>query len=821
MRFAGLFTSLCLTFVLGSSALALAAAPTITGISPNNGTEAGGTAVTITGTGFIAGSTVKFGSNSATGVTVESSTVMKGTSPAGTGLLGISVTNTNGTSSATAFDQFGYDPMPSPLWLGLNGNSGGRWLGSTGDFTAHNIAYDRGGGPHGASGEEKETGIDWEAGELPKSGDPLEISINAGMIPVITIEYKGYDRAGYQSKSDPEFPQTRSKKEEEEGKNTIKGYAEGFAKSASAILKFVNEKTPGRAVLFEPMNEPWNFTTPQYNGKEYANVVVEVLHEAATIGIPPSDIYIGAIGYDCTATECGQYCTEEPPKPLCISDDWVPAMYAAQPKLETEIKGWYFHPYGPPAGAEAGDSRGIESVPAVQAKMTSGQNNIVVSEVGYCDKEAHGGEECGSGGITNAEAEKDMTEMLTHAKPYHEAGWLKALIIYSRNANGWEMELEHSVLTKEGEAFAAFGDRYGLGWSSQSPPSPSGGKKSYLEGVSCTSSTACIAVGNYENSSGATVTLAEQWSGTEWKIQTTPNPSGAKASRLSGISCTSSTACIAVGNYESSSGAIIILAEQWNGTEWKIQSIPSPTEGTTSVLDGVSCTSTTNCVAVGWYLPSRFSEYTLAENWNGTEWKIQATSHSGFTPRLFRSVSCTSVTGCTAAGEVPLNGSKTLGERWGGSEWAIQETRNVAAGEEAVNLFTSVSCVSSMHCVAVGDDGTRTASVTLAEQWNGTEWTTQSTPNPLGAASTTLGGISCVSTTACVAVGSSTNGIGTKIGIATQWNGTEWLLQPIAIPIGAKLSKLAGVSCASPTMCVAVGDYENSSGATVPLASIY
>jgi hypothetical protein len=87
------------------------------------------------------------------------------------------------------------------------------------------------------------------------------------MIPVITIEYKGYDRTGYQSTSDPEFPQARTKKEEEEGKNTIKAYAEGFVKSASAILKFVNEKTPGRQVLFEPMNEPWNVTTPQYNGK--------------------------------------------------------------------------------------------------------------------------------------------------------------------------------------------------------------------------------------------------------------------------------------------------------------------------------------------------------------------------------------------------------------------------------------------------------------------------------------------------------------------------------------------------------------------------
>ena len=45
-------------------------------------------------------------------------------------------------------------------------------------------------------------------------------------------------------------------------------------------------------------------------------------------------------------------------------------------------------------------------------------------------------------------------------------------------------------------------------------------------GVSCTSATACTAVG-YDASVGTTVTLAERWNGTSWKIQSTPNPTGA------------------------------------------------------------------------------------------------------------------------------------------------------------------------------------------------------------------------------------------------------------------------------------------------------
>jgi hypothetical protein len=34
-----------------------------------------------------------------------------------------------------------------------------------------------------------------------------------------------------------------------------------------------------------------------------------------------------------------------------------------------------------------------------------------------------------------------------------------------------------------------------------------------------------MAVGNYTSSAGVIETLAERWNGTEWSIQTTPNPS--------------------------------------------------------------------------------------------------------------------------------------------------------------------------------------------------------------------------------------------------------------------------------------------------------
>ena len=57
-------------------------APTLTGISPASGAAAGGTAVTITGTGFMAGATVSLGGTPATGVTVMNSTSITAITPA-------------------------------------------------------------------------------------------------------------------------------------------------------------------------------------------------------------------------------------------------------------------------------------------------------------------------------------------------------------------------------------------------------------------------------------------------------------------------------------------------------------------------------------------------------------------------------------------------------------------------------------------------------------------------------------------------------------------------------------------------------------------
>ena len=77
-------------------------APTISSVSPSSGSSSGGTAVTITGTNFVAGATVTFGGTAASNVTVSSSTSITATTPAhAAGAVNVVVSDSNGSGTLT------------------------------------------------------------------------------------------------------------------------------------------------------------------------------------------------------------------------------------------------------------------------------------------------------------------------------------------------------------------------------------------------------------------------------------------------------------------------------------------------------------------------------------------------------------------------------------------------------------------------------------------------------------------------------------------------------------------------------------------------
>ena len=89
------------------------AAPAVTSVAPDSGPTSGGTKVTITGTNFSAGATVRFGGAAATNVAVVSATSITATSPAGSGTVDVTVTTPGGTSATGAADAFTYVAGPT------------------------------------------------------------------------------------------------------------------------------------------------------------------------------------------------------------------------------------------------------------------------------------------------------------------------------------------------------------------------------------------------------------------------------------------------------------------------------------------------------------------------------------------------------------------------------------------------------------------------------------------------------------------------------------------------------------------------------------
>jgi hypothetical protein len=191
----------------------------------------------------------------------------------------------------------------------------------------------------------------------------------------------------------------------------------------------------------------------------------------------------------------------------------------------------------------------------------------------------------------------------------------------------------------------------GRHWAIQQSPSPRGAAE--LRAVSCASRRACIAVGAYAQSSHVNGALAERWDGTSWAIQRFPKAVQGSNLELNAVSCSSASACTAVGtiggDYYPNNGRGRILVLRWNGRVWSVQHAAGTGRG---VLLGVSCPSARWCVAVG-FKP----RMELVERWNERDWSLQQTPHG----LGAEAVSCTSARACTATGGDALRWN---GQRW-------------------------------------------------------------------------------------------------------------------------------------------------------------
>ncbi|HEX3387811.1 MAG TPA: hypothetical protein VHT94_02125 [Streptosporangiaceae bacterium] len=175
-------------------------------------------------------------------------------------------------------------------------------------------------------------------------------------------------------------------------------------------------------------------------------------------------------------------------------------------------------------------------------------------------------------------------------------------------------------------------------------------------------------------------------------------------------------------------------------------------------------------------------------------------------------MSCTSATSCIAVGYWTSSTSEyALAEYWNGSTWTLQTSLTPRGSVEAE--LSGVACVTAANCIAVGSytDPSGLAQV-LTEHWNGSSWARRVAPGPADGLSV-LTGVSCGATDGCTAVGYYRGaGVGAyDAPMAEHWNGRSWALQNVPEPAGTSQdAELYGVSCASSGSCLAVGQWGNT-----------
>jgi hypothetical protein len=343
----------------------------------------------------------------------------------------------------------------------------------------------------------------------------------------------------------------------------------------------------------------------------------------------------------------------------------------------------------------------------------------------------------------------------------------------------------------------------GRRWSVLSSPSPS--INAVLDGVSCARAADCLLVGTFYNSSNNYSTLAEHWNGRAISVVT-------QDSDLPAVSCVAAAYCVAVGSFLNASDSQP-LAEIWNGSRWSAVKTPSPPGASGSYLNAISCLSKTNCQAVGYYFSSHKVRLTLTESWNGTAWSVVSSPNpTGAVVSVLDGISCTSATACVAVGSAA---GRALAETWNGATWSLAPAPS--PGTTAYTELDSVACSTSTDCQAVGynHDTVVGADITLAETWNGATWSIVASPAPgsnFGLGSV-LSSISCATAGNCLAVGTKqTNYTGKQAAISEAWTGSAWVLEPTPHPKGSTYSELTAVTCLSTGQCKAVGTYARNAG---------
>ena len=256
-----------------------------------------------------------------------------------------------------------------------------------------------------------------------------------------------------------------------------------------------------------------------------------------------------------------------------------------------------------------------------------------------------------------------------------------------------------------------------------------------------------------------------------------------------------------------------MLIEHWDGGTWSVMKNPTLTGNPATTLHSVSCVSATRCVAVG----DGNGSNGLAIKWSGTIWDAMSlpTPKGPLRRAHLTGVSCATGSDCFAVGyRGHLASLHSTIVHYDGTTWSI-----VDGGSLGGSAFSGVSCPATDFCLAVGhQSGTRTRpTTTMVERFDGSRWSIFASPNVVGFSDRLLG-VTCASATSCVAVGNTGQELHPNRTLAEMWHkGAPFAISSTPTFTGSASTSLLGVACATSTSCFAVGTTSKTAGSSTAL----
>lgn len=267
-------------------------------------------------------------------------------------------------------------------------------------------------------------------------------------------------------------------------------------------------------------------------------------------------------------------------------------------------------------------------------------------------------------------------------------------------------------------------DHYnGTTWSPSTMPDPNGVA---FNGISCTSPSNCVAVGNRELSASSAVPLAYRWDGKSWSSLPIPKPTGALWTVLDAVDCFSPTSCIALGDADNSSkGPGYFFGEALSGASWSLFNMPNTQKfdmGNLTGLYGLSCPQGNSCLAVGSALGYTAGQSGadfpggVADTWDGTSWaSVKSPSPPEGGSYILYTDSCLASTDCWVALGFPsilgpLNHNIPLAH-WNGSSFTVSTA-------PTMGFMAAIGCLDinvGTWCIGLGEAaGKKLSSATMA-----------------------------------------------------------------------------------------------------------